>query len=257
MIIEMSKKHPRVIIWDIETSSMLVKSWGLWNQNINYHDIVQDWNIYCISWKVLGKKRVKTFSVDLNVSQFDDYDLCKKMREVLVKADAIVHHNGNAFDLKKYNARLIKHKLDPLPPIQTIDTLKEARKIAKFSSNKLDYIGQYLGCGEKIETAGQNLWKGVYNGDPRSLKLMIKYCEQDVRLLENVYLKLRGYMKSHPNLSFYDDKISCPTCNSKNKMKEGTRRTASGILKQRYKCKDCYRIYSLRVSEKTKSLTQN
>ena len=56
----MNKKQPRVIIWDIETNEMVVKSWGLWNQNINHKSIVQDWNIYCISWKVLGKKKVKT-----------------------------------------------------------------------------------------------------------------------------------------------------------------------------------------------------
>ena len=263
----MKKKQPRIIIWDIETSEMIVKSWGLWNQNINHKSIVQDWNIICISWKVLGKKKVKTFSVDFNKSRFDDYDLCKNMREVLLGADAIVHHNGNAFDLKKFTSRLIKHSLNPLPPILCIDTLKEVRKIAKFSSNTLDYIGTHLGLGAKLETGGQGLWNGVRDGDPKALQLMIKYCEQDVLLLEQVYLKLRGYMKSHPNLTLDTssirnltldgDNITCPKCGSHKKHGHGYRRSASGILSQQIQCQGCYGYYTLRMSEKEKPKTKN
>ena len=253
----MKKKQPRIIIWDIETSEMIVKSWGLWNQNHSHKSIVQDWNIICISWKVLGKKKVHTLSLDFNKSRSNDYDLCKDMRDILVTADALVHHNGNAFDLKKFNARLIYHSIDPLPPIICIDTLKEARKIAKFSSNRLDYLGTHLGLGAKLETGGQGLWDGVRDGDPKALQLMISYCEQDVLLLERIYLKLRGYMKSHPNLTLDTDDITCPKCGSPRKHRYGTRRTASGMIRQQYKCLDCYGYYTLRASEKEKPKTQN
>jgi DNA polymerase III epsilon subunit-like protein len=254
----MKKKQPRIIIWDIETSEMIVKSWGLWNQNHSHKSIVQDWNIICISWKVLGKKKVHTLSLDFNKSRSNDYDLCKDMRDILVTADALVHHNGNAFDLKKFNARLIYHSIDPLPPIICIDTLKEARKIAKFSSNRLDYLGTHLGLGAKLETGGQGLWDGVRDGDPKALQLMISYCEQDVLLLERIYLKLRGYMKSHPNLTLHtQDNITCPKCGSHRKHRYGTRRTASGMIRQQYQCLDCYGYYTLRVSEKEKPKTQN
>lgn len=40
------------------------------------------------------------------------------------------------------------------------------------------------------------------------------YNEQDVRILEKVYLKLRPYAKGHPNFDVYVDgeEISCPHC---------------------------------------------
>lgn len=45
----MKKKQPKILFWDIETSQMTTKSWGLWNQNINPNQIVQDWHIICIN----------------------------------------------------------------------------------------------------------------------------------------------------------------------------------------------------------------
>ena len=74
----MKKKQSRIIIWDIETSEMIVKSWGLWNQNHSHKSIVKDWNIIWISWEVLGKKKVHTLSLDFNKSRSNYYDLCKE-----------------------------------------------------------------------------------------------------------------------------------------------------------------------------------
>ena len=105
--------------------------------------------------------------------------MCKE-REIPVTADDLFHHNGNDFDLKKYNSRLIYHSHGPLPPILCIDRLKEARKIAKFSSNILDYLGTHLVLRAKIETGSQELWDIIWDGNPKALKITIKYCEQDV-----------------------------------------------------------------------------
>lgn len=103
------------------------------------------------------RNKVHTLSLAFNRSPSNDYDLCKE-REIPVTADDLFHHNGSDFDLKKYNSRLIYHSHGPLPPILCIDRLKEARKIAKFSSNRLDYLGTHLGLRAKIETGSQELW---------------------------------------------------------------------------------------------------
>ena len=119
-------------------------------------------------------------------------------------------------------------------------------------------MGTHLGLGAKLETGGQGLWDGVRDGNPEALQLMIKYCEQDVLLLERIYLKLRGYMgKRNPNLTLDTDNITCPKCGSTRKHRYGTRRTASGAIRQQYKCQDCYGYYALRSSEKEKPRTQN
>ena len=57
-----------------------------------------------------------------------------------------------------------------MPPIISVDTLKEARKVFKFSSNKLDYIAQYLGVGAKMDTGGIALWEGCATGSRKALR---------------------------------------------------------------------------------------
>ena len=97
----MKKKQPKILFWDIETSQMTTKSWGLWNQNINPNQIVQDWHIICISYKWHHRKKVKNFYLDFNKSTTDDYEIVKQMREVLIKADCVVGHNGDKYRSQK------------------------------------------------------------------------------------------------------------------------------------------------------------
>ena len=251
------KKQPKILFYDIETSQMTTKSWGLWNQNIQPSQITQDWHIICISYKWYHQKKIKHFLLDFNKSTTDDLEICKQIREVIMSADMIVGHNADKYDIKKINARLIYHNLEPIPPTLSVDTLKEARKVFKFSSNKLDYIAQYLGVGAKMDTGGIALWEGCARGDVKALKKMVKYCDMDVQILQDVYLRLRPFMKNHPNLSTDSENISCPKCGSYHKHKTCLRRSATGIFRRQYKCLDCYGYYTVRASEKEKSKSQN
>ncbi len=70
------------------------------------------------------------------------------------------------------------------------------------------------------------------------MKKMVKYCKQDVKLLEKVYLKLRPYMKGHPVISD-DHAEACPRCNSYHLHKVKVRQTASGLKYQQYQCQGC------------------
>jgi hypothetical protein len=55
-------------------------------------------------------------------------------------------------------------------------------------------------------------------GDAEAMKKMVEYNEQDVKLLEEVFLKLRPYFRGAQNIGIYiaDDVASCPTCGSEN-----------------------------------------
>ena len=250
-------KQPKILFYDIETSQLNSSHWALFNQNIQTRSITTEWHIICISYKWLHEKKVHTLSLDFDKSTTDDYDICKGIRKVFKEADLIVGHNADKFDFKKIMARWVYHNINPLPPILSVDTLKEARKAFKFTSNKLDYIAQYLKVGAKLETGGLFLWEQVSKGNKSALQKMAKYCEVDVVILEKIYLRLRPFMSNHPNLSTDADRVNCPSCGSYRKDKRNRRRTKSGILKQQYKCKDCKSHYTLRAAEKTKSLTQS
>src|SRR5690606_22237071 len=70
------------------------------------------------------------------------------------------------------------------------DTLKVAKKKFMFNSNKLDYISEYLGFGNKLKTS-MELWDDIILRQSSSaMDKMIEYCDMDVVLLEKVYNKL-------------------------------------------------------------------
>lgn len=226
---------PRILIWDVETSLMQVTTFGLFQDVRSHEAIVTDWHIICACWKWDDEEYID--SVRKSGKDNDRY-VCVKLRRILEKADILVHHNGDRFDLKKLNARLIYHGLDPLPPIPTVDTLKQARKIARFTSNRLDYLGKYLGFGGKVSTP-PNLWPAATNGCRKSIDEMVEYCKRDVELLGLVYNKLKPYMTGHPNVNLITDGThSCPKCGSSRLQKRGFIFTRVS-KKQRYQCLDC------------------
>ena len=67
---------------------------------------------------------------------------------------------------------------------------------------------------------------------------MVKYCDQDVRSLEEVYLALRPYMRNHTNLSVISNNVECPKCGCTDVIKDGLRYTGSGVF-QKLRCKGC------------------
>ncbi|MGH7867674.1 MAG: hypothetical protein ACREP9_08610 [Candidatus Dormibacteraceae bacterium] len=77
-------------------------------------------------------------------------------------------HNGDYFDIPWVKGRLLFHGLPPMRPIPTIDTKALASRHFYLNSNRLDYLGQYLGVGKKIKT-DYDLWLDCMNGDEKAL----------------------------------------------------------------------------------------
>ena len=235
----------KIILWDIETTPMINYTWNLYPERISHDSIIQDWSIICGAWKELGSDKVHAVSIK---TVGDDYDVVKKLREVIAGADIVVHHNGDKFDLKKLNARLISHGLDPLPSVHTVDTLKEAKKIAAFSSNRLDYLGKFLLGVGKIHV-GYSLWLDIMTGSKKALKEMVAYNKADVEVLEGVYNYLLPYMKSHPHVGALKGKdkfTSCPKCGSEEIKKNGTKYTRAGLIRQECQCKKCHSYFHVK-----------
>lgn len=235
----------KTLLIDIETSPLQIFAWGVYEQDAL--DIIKDWRIMAFSYKWLGEKKThvkalpdyKTYKRDRD----NDYELVKELWKLFNEADLIVAHNGDKFDIRKTNARFIKHNLGVPKPYKTVDTLKIARKYFKFDSNRLNDLGKYLGLGNKVKTGGIDLWLGCIAGDMKSWDLMKKYNKQDVVLLEKVYLHLRPWHHTHPNMNIVDDHTCvCPLCGSDKLQKRGFEITDSGLSRyQRYHCKKCGR----------------
>lgn len=222
------KKSPaKILILDIETSQMITKVWQLrGNEYIEPSRIIDDWFMICWSAKWLfGNDILHDRLTGKEAKNRDDKRICQSIWKLLDECDIVIAHNGDQFDIKKLNTRFLKHGLNHPSYYRSIDTLKVAKKEFRISSNKLDYICRFLGLDTKIETGGIGLWDSCETGDEKSLKKISRYCDNDVRILEELYLSLRPYIKNHPNLELYVDEAVCPNCGSKNISEVGVYRT--------------------------------
>lgn len=249
-----SPEHPNFrlkrLFFDIETSPVFGWFWRTGQQYVNYKQILEDKKIICVSYKWQYEDEVHTIKWD---SKQSDKALIKKFIKILGEADEIVAHNGDRYDIKEIRTRAIQEGVLMFPKYRTFDTLKKSRKYFNFHSNKLDYLGEVLNLGRKLDHEGIDLWLKVCDKDKDALDRMVKYCEQDVILLEDVFHALSPYVDHNTNhavhIGGYGDKWKCPNCTSSEVSLCHTDTTPMGYIKRHMKCDKCKKQYH--VSNKT------
>jgi DNA polymerase elongation subunit (family B) len=212
----------------------------VYDQVIQPTAVISDWFVfgYAAKWlfdsEIYSDVLTPKEAIDRN-----DKRVVGKIWDLLNKADIIVGHNSNRFDIKKLNTRFLLHNISPPLPYRSIDTLKVIKENFSFSSNKLDYVNGFLGLGQKTEVDFQ-LWKECFYGNESSLKTMLKYNENDVFILEELYLKVRPWIKAHPNLGLYidTDEIVCKNCGNSNLTWKGYYMTPLGKYRG-FTCDNC------------------
>ena len=242
--VELEKKAPRILALDIETSPILAHVWGLWENNVSLNMIERDWFVLSYCAKFVGEDKVYYADQRNEKDIENDLKLMVGIRDLIEKADILLTHNGDKFDIKKLNARFILHKLQPVPPKQSIDTLKIAKRFFSFTSNKLEYIAKYLGCKEKSkhgEFPGFSMWSECLKGNKKAFKEMQLYNLQDVETLIEVYDKLKSW-DTNLNFQAFYGKLVC-VCGESLFFKNGMRYTKSSI-NQLYKCSGCNKSYT-------------
>lgn len=225
----------RRLFFDIEVS--YCKGWfwrPSYNTSISYNQVLEHAKIICISYKWEGQKKVYNLNWDMKQGE---KVMLEKFIKVVEKADEIVGHNSDRFDIKWIRTRCMFHQLPMFPKYNSFDTLKFYRRFTNQPSNRLDDIGDYFGLGRKVRNE-DGLWiKVVENNDRRALKRMVTYCDGDVILLEKVYLLSKPY--SFNKIHNTGVKSDCPECGSDNVKLHGFNYLASGTKKQRMTCNDC------------------
>lgn len=235
--------EPRIVLWDIETTHNLAAVFKLFGDDyINPENIVQERYIVCAAWKMLGEKKVDAVSTLDNAKLYkadphNDLHVCRVLHSVLSRADVLVAHNGDKYDIKFTEARMLYHGLSPLPPVVKIDTLKVAKDRFLFNANRLDYLGAFLKVGRKKPTTG-GLWLRVLQGDRAAIREMVTYNKQDVELLERVFIKLRPYVANHISRQLFGQTVGCPRCGSSKVQSRGVHRATTREY-QRFQCQAC------------------
>ncbi len=236
-------KQPRILYFDIETSPALCYVWGLGKQIVGTQQLKKDRKVISIGYMFEGDKKVTILRMDLKkhkLNKFDDdadKEMLKKFMKVYETADLTVAHNGRRFDKARIRARLVKYGLPDIAPVLFDDSYTMTKSI-DFTSHKLDYIGKYLGTGQK-DHIGFEAWVGVMEGSKKALDSMCNYMKTDVIRLRDAYIKLKPYFKSNLNLTVFHGKGDiCPGCSSTRINKKAFAFTRTGKY-QRYLCRDC------------------
>ena len=234
------KSGPKILIFDIESAPILGVAWRKWESDLVW--IESDWHLLSFSSKWLhGKQTTRALPdyPDYTPGSKDDKALATELWHLLDQADVVVGHNARAFDVKKANARFLKHGLPPVRDFKIVDTMLIARRAFSLTSNKLDDIAQYLGIGRKVATGGYQLWRDCMAGEPAAWRRMKKYNRGDTLLTEAVYLALRPWDKSHPNFNaMLDRPTGCPKCGHAEMERRGYGYTKTG-RRPEFRCKKC------------------
>lgn len=202
------------LFYDIETSFCQGSFWRPgFKQTIRPEQILKHAQIICISWKWEGEDQVH--HLDWGLKKQCDKKLLKKFIKVLDKADEIVAHNGDRFDIKWIRARAAYHNLIMRPDYRSIDTLKLCKRYFNLPAYTLKHIAEYFELTHKLESGGLKNWIDVIvHKDKDALDNMLYYCDGDIITLEEVFHKIRPYIKAsfnYPALR-HEAKWRCPEC---------------------------------------------
>lgn len=230
------------LFYDIETSPNIGLFWKSgYRLRVPYENIINERAIICICYKWQGEDEVYA----LTWNKGKDKAMLKAFSKVMQKADELVAHNGDRFDLPWVRTRCLKHGIDFSPYERTFDTLKKCRSTFNFNSNRLDYIGDFLGVGTKIDT-NFGMWKSItLDHDQEALDKMVEYCKEDVRLLERVYEIIAPVTKHDTHAAVLDGgyRWQCPNCGGKEVNCNKTRTTRTGQIKRQMVCTSCKKYY--------------
>ena len=234
---------PKILVFDIETRPIMGYVWRLWDQNLGLNMVESDWSIMSYSAKWLGEDTIEY--ADNRGKGEDDTELVCRLWALLDEADYVIAHNARKFDVPKVNARFIQLGMLPCSPYRIIDTLQIAKSRFNFTSNKLEYLADALGCSPKLKHqkfAGFELWKECMDENNEAWEEMKEYNIQDSATLEEVFFKLRPWMSNQMNHNLFieddDAEPVCQVCGSEHLHKRGFSYTA-GSKFQRFRCTEC------------------
>jgi DNA polymerase elongation subunit (family B) len=203
----------KCLVFDIETSPILARVWGLKDQNIGLNQIVEDWSV--LAW---GAKWLNTPASDViyaDKRRMTEKALLQDIWKLLDQADIVITQNGKSFDSKRLNARFIHYGMKPPSPYRHIDTYLLVKQVADFTSNKLEYLTDKL-CVKYKKTShakfpGMSLWNECLKGNKEAWEEMKKYNIHDVLSTEELFNKVKAWAPAN-TARVISDTSKCRMC---------------------------------------------
>lgn len=220
--VQTEQARAKMLVLDIETAPSLSYLWSLWPRG-GVAQVMQEHRTHMLSWaaKWLGDPDSAVMVGALGYC--DKYkpgvesspQMLEPLWELLNEADFVIAHNGDRFDVKRINTEFLMAGMAPPVPYRQIDTLKMIKRAFAFDSNQLAYVMRLLLGYEKSDSGGFETWRDCLSGSMEAWDRLVKYNIGDVLGLEEVYLRVRAWDKSHPSvltINGRDSGLACPVC---------------------------------------------
>lgn len=208
----------KILISDIETSMIKFYGFSPYNKYVQADNLIEDWFLLTTSSKWLfSEETIDDKLTEDELERYDDRRLAENMWKLLDEADIVVYYNGIKFDIPKLNAKFLEFGLGLPSPYKVIDPFVSVKRMFGFTYKSLDQVCRVMGINRKLENE-KGLWQKVMKKDYEALNRMMRYNTNDSLILEELYLGIRPYIRSHPNIGLHiaEDVCSCPTCGSEN-----------------------------------------
>jgi uncharacterized protein len=226
----------KILAIDIETCPSLAYIWSLWDDHTPLARLIESGEMISFAAKWIGEP---DDTMEFRSVHHDGHKkMVKRIWKLMDEADVVLHFNGKRFDVPHIQREFLELGLTPPSPFKQIDLLDTCKSQFKFVSNKLEYVAKKLGLKHKISHEGFSLWVKCMAGDNEAWESMREYNIGDVVILEELYEKLRPWIKTHPSFAAHTGEHVCPKCGSKDITRYGVVFLSTGRY-QGYKCKSC------------------
>jgi hypothetical protein len=208
----------------------------MFNQNIGLSQLHESTRMLCFGAGWQGENKV-TFRSEFHHGR---EAMLESLWSMFDEADTVMGWNSAQFDSKHVRREFLEAGMAPPSPWRELDLMREAKKLFRFPSNRLQYVSTLLGLEGKVSHEGHSLWTKCLAGDPKAWARMKRYQVMDVKLLMELYPKLLPWLTSMPNANLFrrDGAEGCVKCGSLNIQKRGFKATALGVFQQ-WHCVDC------------------
>lgn len=173
--LELAELGGKIVFWDLETTGL--------KGDLN--------SILVSSFKEHGKP---PFSINVEALG-NDQKVARETKEILESYQTVVTYYGKGFDMPMLNTRLAKWKRLPVQPMYHLDMYFSLKPKFLLARKGLGSVGAFLGAVEDKMFVGSDVWSEMGFKMKTHMPVMIKRCESDVILLEDVYNKSKHFIR--------------------------------------------------------------
>lgn len=193
----------KVLTLDIERLPGLARIWDQKTRFVGIGSWTRLPSLLCVSAKWYDERRI------LFRAAWDHDDLAQWTWDLYDQADIVVGFNSVAFDNKHLRSEWLLAGMPPPSPWKDVDLYRIAAQHFGFESKSLQHLCTRLELDTKAGHYDAARAEACMAGDATAQRLMKRYNQQDVRITEQAYDRLRPWIKNHPHVT----RSAEPVCN--------------------------------------------